>query len=215
MKSCEQIESLQHRTLAAYLAMTTRHRNWAGRLVMLSASADAAPLALATQAAGGATLWVCTPTASLRDDAAAGIVDFQVGDLGEALRILKNEIRKGNPVSVGVLHKRDAIWKEAVERGLQPDALLAEPGSHHWTATLVQRGAEQLVPPSDVQSLTNAAPNWRERKAADEQLLAAADLLDEWERERAMRWLRAAPRLFPRDLCRNYAAAWEASNEVR
>ena len=63
-----------------------------------------------------------------------------VNNLDEALRILKNEVRKKQPVSVCLEGDLAATLHEAVERGLQPD-LLALPGTTDAVETLIQRGA--------------------------------------------------------------------------
>ena len=200
--------SLQQHTLAAYLAMCASRENWTRRLAMLSASAEASPFGLAVLAAGGTVLWVCADQPSLRESSLSGLTDFQVTTLGEALRILKNEIRKGLPVSVGVLDASGELWDEAVQRGVQPDAVLAE-ACHGDAATLVARGAKRLGPDGSVAVAVHVAETWRDRRAGDASLIAAAGAIPEPNRTLALRWLRSAPRLFPRDLTRVYTPDWQ------
>lgn len=211
----DNLESLQLRTLVALLALAEMEPDWSRRLVMLAASDEAAPFALAVSAAGGAVLWTSAEERALRESSQAGVIDFQVTSLSEALRVLKNEIRKGVPVSVGVLDSAGSVWDEAVERGVQPHALLERPEHGAAAHVLLQRGAVRLPVYSAFPVKDQFAGNWRERRAGDAALLAAAEQLSEPERAVATRWLRSAPRLFPRDTFRCYAAAWDASKDSR
>ncbi len=140
--------------------------------------------------------------------------------LSEALRILKNEIRKGLPVSVGVLDFDNTVWDEAVRRGVQPYALLAGKREGAAAEVLVERGAERIGErplkwAAPGQLVEHRAESWRERRAGDEGLLADFERFAGPERAVAARWLRAAPRLFPRDTSRWHAAAWNASKVDR
>lgn len=85
----------------------------------LGAEADA--LVVAANIAGAATL-VCSPDVAIQREANRdGIVDFLVTSLDEALRILKNEVRKREPVAVCVGIAYDALLREMQERGVRPD----------------------------------------------------------------------------------------------
>ena len=208
-------DSLQRRALLAYLSLTERAGSWAGRLVLLAASDEAAPFALGALAAGGAVLWTCPDQPTLRASGRAGIVDFEVTTLSEALRILKNEIRKGLPVSVGVLDAERTIWDEAVRRGVQPQALLAGARDAVAAEMLSGRGADWLQTRAVAQIEEHRAETWRERRSEDEFLLAEIERLAGPEQAVARRWMRAAPRLFPRETSRWYAAVWTASKAER
>lgn len=208
-------ESLQRRTLAAFLALTEATRDWTRRLVMLEASGEAAPFALAVVVAGGAVLWTCADEALLRESGLAGLTDFQVTTLSEALRVLKNELRKGLPVSVGVLDAGHGVWREAVKRGLQPDAVFAGLQNADAAAMLRERGAGRLEMVSGAGLQEHRAATWRERKAADDEMLARFGKIGEPERAVAAQWIRSAARLFPRDTFRCYATAWDASKDGR
>ena len=206
---------LQRSSLAAYLSLTDGVPVWSRRLVMLAASVAVAPWAPATLAAGGAVLWTCEDEALLRESSQAGLIDFQVTTLSEALRILKNEIRKGLPVSVGVLDAERTVWAEAAERGVQPQALLGAVGEEPAATVLLQRGATRLQSRTGMALQHSEAANWRDRRAGDAALLAMAERLSEPERAVALRWLRSAPQLFPRDRFRCYAKSWAASKDDR
>ena len=80
-------------------------------------------LAIAANIAGAATLAVSAQMAALREAQREGAIDFIVNTLDEALRILKNEIRKRQPVAVGVSIATAAIETEMIERGVLPDLL--------------------------------------------------------------------------------------------
>ena len=134
--------SLQRRSLAAFLALIQRHSTWSRRLIMLSAGDEAEAFAMGGLAVGAAVLWVCPNEAALRESGQQGLTDFQVNTLSEALRILKNEIRKGLPVSVAVLDAARSTWAEAVSRAVQPEAVLAYGDDSDQAALLLQRGAQ-------------------------------------------------------------------------
>lgn len=205
---------LQQRTLAAYLAMCANGESWTRRLVMIAASADAAPFALAAMAAGGTVLWVCSREAHLRESSLSGLTDFQVTTLGEALRILKNEIRKGLPVSVGVLDTEGEVWAEAVRRGVQPEAMFAQGRDARAAAMLAERGAQLLVADGAAPTEVHVARTWRDRREGDAEMVGAAQEMGGPDRAVALRWLRSAPRLFPRCFSRWYATGWQLHPKI-
>lgn len=71
--------------------------------------------------AGCATLCVAPDPAVQRKAIHYGIVDFLVTSLDEALRILKNEIRKRATVAVCVGKPAEEVEREMQDRGVQPD----------------------------------------------------------------------------------------------
>lgn len=79
--------------------------------------------AVAANIAGAATLAASADPAALRQAQREGVTDFLVNSLDEALRILKNEIRKRQPVAVTVSLAPSAIESEMIERGVLPDLL--------------------------------------------------------------------------------------------
>ena len=83
-------------------------------------------LAMAANVAGAATL-VSTPDQEAQRHAVrAGVVDFLVISLDEALRILKNEIRKRAAVAVCVGASRQDVEGEMARRGIEPDLFREE-----------------------------------------------------------------------------------------
>jgi urocanate hydratase len=92
-----------------------RELDWRGRAMMVAGNV-----------AGCATLAV-TPDESARKLAIRdGVSDFVVTSLDEALRILKNEIRKHNAVSVCIGADRHLVEQEMLERGVLPDIVLGK-----------------------------------------------------------------------------------------
>jgi len=89
---------------------------WAGLLGSASMRAIRA-----ASIAGAASLCATTDTSTLREAQRTNAVDFQVTSLDESLRILKNEIRKRQPVAVAIHADPIAVWNEMQERGVVPD----------------------------------------------------------------------------------------------
>ena len=134
-----------------------------------------------------------------------GICDFVVNDLDEALRILKNEIRKKQPVSVCLSAGPEEIAKEMVERGVQPEGIAGR--DLPAAGPLRDRGAAWL----EAGTADGALVAWKPRDEADVwaagPVLAQVDVraaaaLEEnaeetpWRR----RWLQRAPRYMGRKL---------------
>jgi urocanate hydratase len=104
---------------------------------------EGAEMALATIISGGTFLGIDPSTEHLKTAVRNGSCDFMVNTLDESLRVLKNELRKKNALSVGLLGEAAAILPAMIERGVQPDlvtdtgALNSEPA----LLTFVERGA--------------------------------------------------------------------------
>lgn len=80
-------------------------------------------LVRAANIAGAASLSATSDPGSQRKSIREGVVDFFVTNLDEALRILKNEVRKRQPVSVGVGVAPETLQAEMKERGVVADLL--------------------------------------------------------------------------------------------
>lgn len=108
-------------------------------------------LIAAAKIAGAATLAASAQQAVLRQAQRDELIDFLVRSLDEALRILKNEIRKRQPVAVAVSLPPSTIEVEMLERGILPDLVPAETASNsaqQFSAFLAQ-GARQLTAPDE------------------------------------------------------------------
>jgi hypothetical protein len=142
---------LQRQTLRLYGELVCRRESWAGKLVFAAGEgAVGSGLAAAVSIAGGTSLVVDPDAAAVKAVFRGGGVDFVVNSLDEALRILKNEIRKGTPVGVAVVAEVGLVVAEMVERGVWPDLSVAGVGSGReqlelvWDAEVVAQ-SERLV----------------------------------------------------------------------
>ena len=84
---------------------------------------EACALLVAANIAGAASLTASANAAAGKQALRDGVVDFLVTSLDEALRILKNEIRKRETVSVCVALEPETVEQEMLERGVAPDRL--------------------------------------------------------------------------------------------
>ncbi len=186
---------------SALVALAKEHFNGelGGRLLLYGQlDSDGAAVALAANIAGGATLGVDADSDRLRQGIRHGFCDFLVNNLDEALRILKNEVRKKLPVSVCLEGDLALTLQEAVVRGLQPD-LLALHEQTDVARTLIERGA--IAIDSELHSnISLTAITWSAESAPALWLpkvdaLAARVLPDADPRSR---WLKFAPRYLGR-----------------
>lgn len=113
---------LQLQTLQLYGELRARSANWAGRLVFAhGAGATATGLPAAVSMAGGTSLLLDPDAAVVKRVFRQGGVDFVVNTLDEALRVLKNEIRKHRPLSVVLEGDIQPAIEEMRARGVLPD----------------------------------------------------------------------------------------------
>jgi hypothetical protein len=167
---------------------------YAGRL-----DEECRALLVAANIAGAATLAASDDPVAQKQAIRDGVVDFAVTNLDEALRILKNEVRKRETVAVCVGASTDAVEAEMRERGVAPDLIPARLGSRFAMLADVARRARRIepVPVADSQatvawSAAAAATQWLSRLDA----FAAASLdSDAWVERR---WVRLAPRFLGR-----------------
>ncbi|HEX4020955.1 MAG TPA: hypothetical protein VHX63_07425 [Acidobacteriaceae bacterium] len=119
----------QHAVYRKYLALqslasTLKSASLAGSFVVSSGiGREGTELAMASTIAGAAFLGIELRPQRLKSALRNCACDFMVNTLDEALRVLKNEIRKRQPVSVGLLGNAAEILPLLVERGVQPDFL--------------------------------------------------------------------------------------------
>lgn len=112
-------------------AAKRRHFNddLAGKLIATDGMSFAgAALSLASIMHGAAFLGIDPDSEQVKRYVKAGYCDVMVNNLDEALRILKNAIRKREPASVGLSGNPAEIKQEMVSRGIVPD-LLADVGN--------------------------------------------------------------------------------------
>jgi urocanate hydratase len=153
-------------------------------------------LVRAANIAGAATLAASADAAVQRQAIREGVVDFLVTSLDEALRILKNEIRKHQTVAVGLALAPETTLREMQERGVLPDLL--PPASSSGSdppefARFLAAGARRVeaeTMPTGHTFLAVSIPNgWT---FAEFDALLAEDLAPEDHLNQ--RWLRLSPR---------------------
>jgi len=166
---------------------------YAGRL-----DAVGRALLVAGNIAGAASLAAASDAAAQKQAINDGVADFLVTTLSEALRILKNQIRKRETVAVCIASAPETVEQEMLERGVLPDLLRpADESSGH--SPFVSQGARQLPPLA--LGTNSILLTWRVASAPALWLpkldaIALDSLRDEdWS---ARRWLRLAPRYLGR-----------------
>ena len=103
-------------------SLMARRASWARKLVFACGEGcSATGLSAAVSIAGGTSLIVDSDSAVVKSVMRQGGLDFVVNTLDEALRVLKNEVRQGRPLSVGLIADVISTIREMVERGVLPD----------------------------------------------------------------------------------------------
>jgi len=156
-----------------------------GGKLLYSSELDAESCAriVAANIAGAATIVASSDPDLQRQANRDGVVDFVVTSLDEALRILKNELRKRQPVAVCVALTPETVEAEMRERGVVPD--LASP---LLSGLSPASDAEMLL----LWSVSSAPARWLPKLDA-----LASDCLAPGDRI-GRRWLRLAPRYLGR-----------------
>jgi urocanate hydratase len=95
---------------------------------------------LAATMAGAAFLGIEIDPERIKKRLRTGYCDFMVNTLDEALRILKNAIRKKEAVSVGLIGNCADVIPELAERGVVPDLLTDQTSAHDPLNGYVPRG---------------------------------------------------------------------------
>ncbi|MGA2216621.1 MAG: hypothetical protein ABSG51_00945 [Terracidiphilus sp.] len=155
-------------------------------------------LIVAANIAGAATLAATVDEAVQKQAFRDGVVDFLVTSLDEALRILKNQLRKRETVAVCVAQAPETVQLGMLERGVLPDLLRPTDESSPNSPFVVQGARQILIPTLDENS---ALLTWRVA-ASPAQWLPRLDAIalecvppENWP---ARRWLRLAPRYLGR-----------------
>ncbi|MGA2351781.1 MAG: hypothetical protein ABSF70_15205 [Terracidiphilus sp.] len=144
-------------------------------------NAEARALLIAANIAGAASMTISADASAGKQAIRDGVVDFLVTTLDEALRILKNEIRKRETVAVCVAlppgTSEADFAQEMVERGVLPDF-------ERPAASATSEEGQVLL----AWRVDSAPAIWLPKLDA-----VAADCLEP-ENQAARRWLRLAPR---------------------
>jgi hypothetical protein len=160
-------------------------------------------LVVAANIAGAATLTASADTETQKQAIRDGVIDFLVTTLDEALRILKNELRKGETVAVCVSKAPEEIEQEMVERGVLPDLLPPGALDAERYEPFLDEGARQIDPVTAKRgetvltwSVADAPARWLPRlDALAGECLGCSKGPEVWA---ALRWLRLSPRYLGR-----------------
>jgi len=178
----------------------------AGKLLLrLCFDAEGVAGAVAASVAGAATLCVDADAEALRAGLRAGLCDFVVGNLDEALRILKNEVRRGLPVTVCLSADPETCAREMAERGVQPDLLSEAGAATEGTRAMIERGALRLTEDAEAEAGTSLL-RWSVATDAARTMpriaAIAVDCLDAAvaSTPERRRWLEVSPRYLGRAL---------------
>ncbi|HET9281567.1 MAG TPA: urocanate hydratase [Candidatus Angelobacter sp.] len=120
-------------TFETFSAAAEKHfgGDLAGKLVVsggMGGMGGAQPLA-ATMA-GASFLGIDVDAERIKKRLKTGYCDFMVNNLDEALRILKNAVRKKEAISVGLVGNCADVIPELAERGVLPDILTDQTSAH-------------------------------------------------------------------------------------
>jgi hypothetical protein len=169
--------------------------------------------AVAANIAGAASLGVDAHADRAKLALRQGICDFMVNSLDEALRILKNEIRKKQPVAVALVGDPERMVAEMLERGVQPD-LIACDGLR--SQMFLERGARALS--AAVVTPDSLVVTWSVSRDAAAWLPRIDDLAIEAlgnDADARVKWLRLAPRYLQKSLSREHYARMRAEELAR
>jgi urocanate hydratase len=204
---------MQSQTLRAFTVLHQLQPTWAGALILnIGLNTEGSALSLASNIAGAACLTIEPDPTTARAALRTGACDFVVNTLDEALRALKNEIRKQRPLSVGLESPVSSTLQELLERGVDPQLIattIADPNLTNFRTPILTQPEDPAIPGSiQTTNLVNNLLNqnhWatHDQTFPDTQTLRDFDAiaLGLLSPEDTLRrtWLTAAPRLFSRD----------------
>jgi urocanate hydratase len=130
-------------TYETFAAAARKHfgGSLAGKLVVsggMGGMGGAQPLAATLN--GGSFIGIDVDPERIKRRVKTGYCDVMVNDLGEALRILKNAVRKGEAASVGLIGNCADIIPELASRGVVPDLLTDQTSAHDPVGGYIPRG---------------------------------------------------------------------------
>ncbi|HMH11864.1 MAG TPA: hypothetical protein VK578_02035 [Edaphobacter sp.] len=139
-------DEIQPRILRTFTALHHLHQDWGGSLILsLGLDTHGAALSVAANIAGAVSLAIDPDPDHLREVIRTGAADFVVNTLDEALRAMKNEVRKRAPLSIALAADPIPVLNEILDRGLAPQLfatfLPSNPHIAEFAATLNSLGA--------------------------------------------------------------------------
>ncbi len=136
----------------------------AGRLVVSAGMGGmGGAQALAVTLNGGAFLGIDANSARIKRREKAGFCEVMVNNLDEALRILKNAVRKREPASVGLIGNAAEVLPELAERGVLPDLLTDQTPADDLPGGYIPRG----ITLADALAIQQSDPNAYRERALD------------------------------------------------
>jgi len=141
------IQAFLEGAYAAFDAAARAHfqGSLAGKLAACAGmDARGGALALGATLHGAAFLGIDADTERIKRRVKAGYCDVMVNDLDEALRILKNAVRKREAASVGLAANGAVAFAELARRGVVPDLLAGRTVHTEAIAVLEKMGAWRL-----------------------------------------------------------------------
>ena len=191
-------DSPQLRTLLTYTHLHALRQNWPGQLILnLNLDPQGTAVSLASNILGAVCLSIEEDPAKAHQALRTGACDFVVNTLDEALRAIKNEIRKHRPLAVGLQGPKSGILDELLERGVAPTVLtgLATQQTKFFEAQGTTIPDLNAPTPGPYGAYEFTFPTPAALKEFDAAALALLPQDDHLRRT----WLTAAPRLFPRE----------------
>ena len=136
----------QNQTLYLTTVLFALRPDWPHRLILSVGLQPPGPeFALSAHIAGASCLSVDPSPEICRAALRSGAVDFLVNSLDEAVRTLKNEVRKGHPLSVALQADPATVLAEILERGILPDLFTAFPSAEADPIAPVIEGAAEAL----------------------------------------------------------------------
>jgi hypothetical protein len=128
-----------------FLAVSLGMPDLAHKLVLCEplSVAGEAPL-IAASIASAASLCIEPDAKMVRLGTRSGAIDFAVNHLDEALRALKNEIRKGMSIAISLEGELQPTLLAMVDRGVQPDVVCLSHADGPALQPFLERGARSV-----------------------------------------------------------------------
>jgi hypothetical protein len=114
-------DQTQPQILRTYTTLYQLRSDWRGSLILsLGLDPAGSALSIAANVAGAVSLAIDDNPIHLREVVRTGAADFVVNTLDEAIRTMKNEVRKRAPLSIALNADRFLTLTEIQDRGLAP-----------------------------------------------------------------------------------------------
>ncbi len=148
----------QPQILRTYTTLHQLRPNWSGSLILsLGLNPEGAALSTAANIAGAVSLATDNNPVHIREVVRSGACDFVVTTLDEAIRAMKNEVRKHAPLSVALQMDPFLALNEILDRGLLPQLFSTFLPSSHLTPHLT---------PAQIVALTQSALHFQTQGAS-------------------------------------------------